>query len=209
MSKNTRKALIVVDVQNDFCPGGALPVPKGDEVVPVINSLMERFDLVVATMDFHPANHISFADNHPGKKPGDTIVVKGKKQILWPRHCVQNTKGAELVDSLRKELIDKIVYKGTDALIDSYSGFFDNNRENKTDLDEFLREKDVKEIYITGLATDYCVKFTALDGLFLGYDVFVVKDAVRGVNLNPQDSENALLEIEQKGGKAIDSSQIR
>jgi len=200
-----KRALIIVDIQNDFCPNGALPVPNGDEVIPVVNSIMNEFDLVVATKDWHPENHISFAKNHPGKKVGDVVETKNGIQILWPEHCVQNTYGAEFAKGLLTDRIDKIIYKGTNPEIDSYSGFFDNQRKNKTELDDYLKSKGVSDIYITGLATDYCVKFTALDGLSLGYKVYVIKDAVRGVNVNKGDSEKALMLIEEKGGKIIDS----
>src|SRR3954468_12732007 len=151
-------ALIIVDVQNDFVPGGALPVPEGDKVLPVINNLQPKFDLVVATQDWHPASHGSFAANHPGKKPGDVIQLKGLPQILWPVHCVQNTTGAAFVPTLDAKRIAKVFPKGTDPQVDSYSGFFDNGRQKATGLAEYLKQRGVTELYIVGLATDYCVK---------------------------------------------------
>ena len=202
------KALIIVDVQNDFCPGGALAVPDADLVIPVINKVHKFFHIVIATKDWHPQNHISFASNHPGKKPGDIIQLHGISQILWPDHCVQNSRGSELVSSLNIKEDDPIIYKGTDPQVDSYSTFLDNDKKSKTELDSYLREKEVDEIYLAGLATDYCVKFSAIDGLSLGYKVKVIKDAVRGVNLAPDDSEKALQEIESKGALILDSSLI-
>ena len=202
------RALLVIDVQNDFCPGGALAVPQGDKIVPVINQLMNSFDIVVATKDWHPENHISFASNHTGKKPGDIVMHHGIKQVLWPEHCIQNTSGAEFTSGLNIKPIKKIIYKGTNSQVDSYSAFFDNDKKTKTDLDNYLKGKGVREIYLTGLATDYCVKFSALDGLTLGYKVFVISDAVKGVNLMPEDSKDALEEIKQKGGIIISSNEI-
>ena len=179
------KALIIVDVQNDFCPGGSLPVPEGEKVVPVINKLRSKFDFVIATKDWHPKNHASFASNNPGKKPGDVIELHGKPQILWPDHCVQETRGSDFKNGLDIRSNDIVIVKGTDPQIDSYSGFFDNEKKSKTELGDILKNKKVDMIYIAGIATDYCVKATALDGLSLGYMVFVIEDAVRGVNLKP------------------------
>src|SRR5258708_5026703 len=156
------KALILVDLQNDFLPSGALPVPRGDAVIPLANQLQGAFKLVVATQDWHPANHRSFAANHPGKQPGDVIELRKIKQILWPVHCVQHTNGAEFHSSLRLNHVNKVFKKGTDTEIDSYSGFFDNGHLRATGLGDYLKEKKVTEVYILGLATDYCVKFTAL-----------------------------------------------
>lgn len=202
------KALIIVDVQNDFCPGGALAVPDGDKVIPVINKIISYFDIVVATKDWHPKDHISFASHHPGKKPGDIIEHHGIQQVLWPDHCIQNTYGSEIKSGLNIKFIDKIVNKGVDPQVDSYSTFLDNDKKTKTELDSFLKEKGVDEIYLAGLATDYCVRFSAIDGLNFGYKVNVIKDAVRGVNLQPDDSEKALEEIKNQGGKIIESHAI-
>lgn len=202
------RALIIVDVQNDFVPGGALAVPGGNEVVQVLNCLQERFDLVVATQDWHPANHGSFASNHPGKKPGDIIDLNGLSQILWPAHCVQNTTGANFVPGLKTEHIAKVFQKGTDPGIDSYSGFFDNGHRKSTGLDDYLKSVGVREIYVAGLAADYCVKFTALDAMALGFKTWLVTDACRGVNLKPGDVAKAIEEMRQAGVELISSQDV-
>ncbi len=197
------KALLLVDIQNDFLPGGALPVPDGDQVAPVANLLMPHFDFVIATQDWHPANHASFADNHAQKKPGDRIILSGLSQILWPRHCVQNTPGAQLAAGLQLDRIQKTVQKGTDAAIDSYSGFFDNGHRRRTGLQDVLAGQGVTNLYVLGLATDYCVKFTVLDACALGYRVFVVVDGCRGVNLAPGDAAAALEEMRRAGAAVV------
>ncbi len=202
------KALLIVDMQNDFMPGGALPVPHGDEIIPIINQLMPHFSLIVATQDWHPSDHVSFASNHPGKKPGDIIEVRGIKQILWPVHCVRNTKGAELVSSLQKQPISSIFYKGSDKWVDSYSTFFDNARLRATGLEEYLKTRQVKEIYIVGVATDYCVLYSVLDALDLGFKVRVIKDACLGINLQPGDQAAAVARMKNAGASLIDSHQI-
>jgi nicotinamidase/pyrazinamidase len=201
-------ALILVDIQNDFVPGGALPARDGDQVVPVANALMDKFELVVASQDWHPANHGSFAANHPGKKVGDVIELAGLRQYLWPVHCVQNTRGAELAAGLRRERVDHIVKKAIDPMIDSYSAFFDNGHRRATGLDEYLKGRGVDTIYVAGLTTDYCVKFTALDGLELGYDVVVVEDGCRGVNVKPDDSQRAIEEMKEAGARIVRSSEV-
>ena len=189
------KALIVVDIQNDFLPGGALAVSRGDQVIPIINELQRKFELVVATQDWHPANHGSFAANHPEKKVGDVIELDGLKHILWPVHCVQNTRGAEFVPALRTERIARVFFKGIDSNIDSYSAIFDNGHLRSTGLSEYLHEKEVSGLFLAGLATDYCIRFTALDALREGFKVYVIEDACRGVNLKPDDSRSALEEV--------------
>jgi len=195
------KALIIVDVQNDFVPGGALAVRDGDRVVPVINQLQSAFELVLATQDWHPAEHGSFAANHPGRAPGEQIQLNGLPQILWPVHCVQNTPGAEFVRELDTRRVQAVFQKGTDPGIDSYSGFFDNGHRKATGLDAYLKARQVAAVYICGLATDYCVKFTALDARQLGFDTHVVEDATRGVNLQAGDVERALDEMRAAGVK--------
>ena len=202
------KALILVDIQNDFCPGGALAVEEGDQVVPVANALMPKFDMVVATQDWHPANHGSFAANHPWRRPGQVIDLNGLPQVLWPIHCVQESFGAEFVQDLETEAIDKIFVKGTDPEIDSYSGFFDNGHRKATGLGDFLKAQGVEEVYVLGLATDYCVKFTALDALELGFKTNLVVDACRGVNLEPGDVDKAIQEMEEKGVTLLHSDSI-
>ena len=198
------KALIIVDLQNDFCPGGALAVNDGDKIIPIINKLLPKFDLIVATQDWHPKNHKSFASNH-GKKIGEVIDLNGLNQILWPDHCVQGSKGAEFVFTLDAKRIDRIFQKGTDPEIDSYSGFFDNGHKKRTGLDDYLRKKGVDEVYIVGLATDYCVKFTALDAVELGFKTYLIQDACRGVNLNNHDSDEAIQGMKTKGVGIISS----
>jgi nicotinamidase/pyrazinamidase len=202
------KALILVDLQNDFLPGGALPVPDGDEVVPVANRVLQHFGLVVATQDWHPADHASFADNHDGKQPGDVVDVDGLEQVLWPIHCLEGTKGAELVEGLHVKRIAQVFRKGTDPRIDSYSGFFDNGRRKSTGLGDYLKGKGVSEVYILGLATDYCVKHTALDAVQLGFRCYVVEDGCRGVNLNPGDVSRAYAEMTGVGVVSVRSAEI-
>ena len=193
------KALILVDLQNDFLPGGALAVPDGDKVVPVANRVQEKFELIVATQDWHPANHGSFAANHPGKKLFEMIDLNGLPQVLWPTHCVQNQPGAEFAKDLNTTKIRKIFHKGTDPAIDSYSGFFDNGHRKATGLGDYLKAQGADEVYVLGLATDYCVKFTALDAVQLGFKTYFVEDASRGVNLNSSDVANAIAEMKKAG----------
>jgi nicotinamidase/pyrazinamidase len=200
------KALILVDIQNDFLPGGALAVPDGDRIIPLINRLQAAFPLVVATQDWHPANHGSFAANHPGKKIFEQISLNGLSQTLWPVHCVQETPGAELAPALQRERIAKIFPKGTDAGIDSYSGFFDNGHRRGTGLGEGLRAKGVTEVFVCGLATDYCVKFTALDAAQLGFKTFFIADASRGVNVQPDDVNRAMAAMNDAGVTTVQSS---
>jgi len=203
-----KRALILVDLQNDFVPGGALVVAEGDKVVPVANRLQNAFDLIVATQDWHPRNHGSFASQHPGKKPGDVIDLNGIPQVLWPDHCVQGTKGAEFHPQLDTRRIARIFQKGTDPAIDSYSGFYDNGHRRGTGLAEYLRAEKVSDIYVAGLATDYCVESTALDGRKLGLNVFVIEDACRGVNLGPNDSADALDQMRAKGVHVVTSDAL-
>jgi nicotinamidase/pyrazinamidase len=193
------KALIIVDVQNDFLPGGALAVPGGDAIVPVVNRLLPDFPLIVATQDWHPADHGSFAANHPGRQPFEQIDLHGLPQTLWPVHCVQNTGGACFAPGLETRPIHRIFFKGTDARVDSYSGLFDNGRRNSTGLAEYLHTKGVTDVGVCGLATDYCVKFTALDALREGFRVTLIEDACRGVNLRPGDVEKAVEEMRTAG----------
>jgi nicotinamidase/pyrazinamidase len=198
-----KNALILVDIQNDFVPGGALAVPNGDEVVPVANRVMPSYGLIVATKDWHPENHKSFASQHPGNNVGDVIDLGGLKQVLWPDHCVQRTHGAELVNGLNQKLINKVFYKGTDPNIDSYSGFFDNNHRKSTGLGDFLKQQRVDEVYILGLATDYCVKYTVLDSVELGFTTHVILEGCRGIDVNPGDCKKAINEMKQAGAIMI------
>lgn len=202
------EALILIDIQNDFLPGGALAVPEGDQIIPITNKLQKKFELVVATQDFHPKNHKSFAANHAEKEPGDHVELKGMDQILWPIHCVQGTKGAAFADALNMDKVEKIFQKGTDAEIDSYSGFYDNGHLKATGLGDYLKEKGVDKVVIVGLAADYCVKFTALDAVGLDFETTVVKDATRAVNLQEGDFEKALEDMKNQGVTIIDSTSL-
>ncbi len=202
------KALILVDIQNDFLPGGALAVPDGDAVIPVANKLQAVFPLVVATQDWHPANHGSFAANHPGKKTFEQIDLNGLPQTLWPAHCVQNTPGAAFPAGLKQDRIAKVFQKGTDEGIDSYSGLFDNGHRKSTGLGEWLKQKGVTEVFVCGLATDYCVKFTALDAVQFGFKTFLIEDASRGVGLRPDDVKNAIADMNRAGVVIVQSADI-
>lgn len=193
------KALVIVDVQKDFCPGGSLAVPEGDRVVQVINHVQPEFDMVVATQDWHPASHGSFAANHPGRRVGEQIELAGLPQILWPVHCVQGASGAELHPELNRSRISRIFQKGTDPEVDSYSGFFDNGHRHATGLGEYLNRHGVTDVYVCGLATDYCVKATALESVGLGFRSYLLKDACRGVELHPGDVQRAIEEMRMKG----------
>lgn len=205
------KALLLIDLQNDFCKNGALEVKDGDKVIIIGNLLMEKFknsnNMILATKDWHPITHKSFASNSDGKI-GEIGILNGLPQVWWPNHCVENTKGSEFHPDLNSKYIDKIIFKGTDKEIDSYSGFFDNGKLNKTELDSILKKNNVDTLYIMGLATDFCVKFTVLDALQLGYKVYLVEDGCRGVNLTPNSSLDAINEMKEKGAIIINSSDI-
>lgn len=200
--------LIVVDMQNDFLPGGSLAVPGGDQAIPVINNLIDRFDRVIGTQDWHPADHGSFAVNHPGKKEGETVDLHGLPQILWPVHCVQHSHGADFHKDLNTSRFEKIFVKGTDKDIDSYSGFYDNGHRKSTGLADYLRESDTEEVFITGLAADYCVKYTALDSIKEGFKTTVIEDATRAVNLNENDFEKSMDEMKNAGVRVIPFDKI-
>lgn len=206
------KALLLVDIQNDFTPGtpgGALAVPHGDEVIAVANRLMPSYGFVVATRDWHPAEHGSFASQHPGHAVGDVIDLHGLDQVLWPDHCVRGTAGAELCDALNTDLIDEVLRKGTDPKIDSYSGFHDNgppHTRQATGLTELLRGRGVTAVDVMGLATDYCVKFTALDAVREGFDTRVILDGCRGVELNAGDCERAIEAMHNGGAEILDKA---
>jgi nicotinamidase/pyrazinamidase len=202
------KAFVLVDIQNDFLPGGALAVPEADKIISIANKLQAAFPLVVATQDWHPANHGSFAANHPNRNPFERIDLNGLPQTLWPIHCVQNTKGAELAAALDQSCIEKIFQKGTDPAIDSYSGLFDNGHRKSTGLGEWLKSRGVTEVFVCGLATDYCVKFTALDAVQSGFETHLIEDASRGVNLRPNDVNDAIAEMKSAGVTILQSSVI-
>lgn len=203
------RALLLVDIQNDFLPGGALAVPDGDQIIPVVNDLQKYFDLIVMTQDFHPGDHGSFASNHEEKKPGDLVDLNGLAQILWPDHCIQGTQGAEFAEALDQDRVRKVFPKGTDAGIDSYSGFFDNGHRKATGLENFLRDQQVTEVYIAGLAADYCVKFTALDSVAAGFRTYVITDATRGVNLEQYDTREAFEQMNREGATLIPSEDVK
>ena len=198
-------ALIVVDLQNDFLPGGALAVPHGDEVIPVANELQHHFDLILATKDWHPRDHGSFAANHPGKKPGERIILDGIEQILWPVHCVQNTHGAEFTIAFETSRIAHVFHKGTNPIIDSYSTFFDNAHRRHTGLAHYLEKRGIKDIYLIGLALDYCVKYSTVDARELGLNTHVIVDGCRGIELEPGDSARALDEMARAGAMLLKS----
>jgi nicotinamidase/pyrazinamidase len=202
------RALILVDLQNDFCPGGALAVANGDETIAIANRLLPHFATIAATQDWHPANHGSFAANHPGKQPYEMIDLHGLMQVLWPVHCVQDTPGAELRGDLDRSRITEVFHKGTDPAIDSYSGFFDNGKRKATGLAEWLRSRWVQQVYVMGLATDYCVRATAMDARSLGFDVWVVQDGCRAVEVKPGDGERALAELRGAGCAIVESGAI-
>lgn len=202
------KALIIVDVQNDFIPGGALAVRDGDKIVPIINELQSKFDFIVATQDWHPSNHGSFADNHEGKNIGEFIDLNDVNQILWPVHCVQRSHGAEFQKNLNRDKWKAVFQKGTNPLVDSYSGFFDNNKQGDTGLSAYLKSHAVDEVYICGLATDYCVKFTVLDSLSEGFKTYLVSDATKAVNIDPNDFDLALEEMNAAGAAIITSRSL-
>jgi len=201
-------ALLLVDIQRDFLPGGALGVPGGDAVVPVANALMARLPLVAATQDWHPADHASFASQHPGHAVGEVIEINGAEQIMWPDHCVQDTAGAEFADGLKVARIDHVVRKGTERTIDSYSGFFGNDHVTATGLEGYLRGAGVTAVTVVGLATDYCVKFTVLDARRLGFAVRVVREGVRGVELKGGDCARALAEMTAAGARVVGLAEV-
>ncbi|UWS34962.1 bifunctional nicotinamidase/pyrazinamidase [Erwinia pyrifoliae] len=201
-----RQALLLIDLQNDFCPGGALAVSEGDQTIAVANRLAAEFqrrgETVIATLDWHPAGHGSFASN-AGTIVGTQGDLNGLPQIWWPDHCVQHSHGAQLHPLLDRAAISLLVHKGENAEIDSYSAFYDNGQRHQTLLHGWLREHGITALTVMGLATDYCVKFSVLDALALGYRVTVVTAGCRGVNLHPDDSDNALLSMTQAGAILI------
>lgn len=203
-----KRALIIVDVQNDFLPGGSLSVPKSDEILPFINQLLEMpFDMRVASMDWHPLGHCSFASTW-GKKHGERILTEGEEQILWPDHCVQGTKGAQLHKSLQSKSFDFIAHKGSDKNVDSYSTFFDNRKLKSTGLDKFLKEQQIDELYFAGLTTEYCVYCSAMDALDLQFRVGVVIDACRGIDLVFGDVEKACSKMKEKGVEFLTTEEM-
>ncbi len=201
-------ALLLVDVQHDFLPGGALAVPQGDEILPIIASLQPMFDFIVATQDWHPAHHGSFAANHPGTQPGQQIDLEGLSQILWPVHCVQGSSGADFPTTLDQSRWQAVFQKGKNPLVDSYSGFFDNARRGDTGLANYLKSKGIARVFVCGLALDYCVKFTALDAQSLGFKTYVLTDATRAVNLHPEDGKLTLEALRAAGITCLESKDL-
>lgn len=200
------RALIIVDVQNDFVSGGSLEVPAGEQIVPLVNELAEKFDLVVATQDWHPQSHKSFASNHHDKKPFEKIILHGLEQVLWPDHCVQGSSGAAFHPQLEMKRIEAIFRKGMNPEIDSYSGFYDNGHKKNTGLAGYLKDRGVRQVFVSGLAGDYCVFYTSKDALKEGFDTFLIEDATRSII--PADFEKAKKEIGSLGGKVVISDEL-
>ena len=199
-------ALILVDIQNDFVPGGALAVSGGDEIIQLANSIQQSFTMVVATQDWHPKDHKSFASSHAGKKPFEKIMLHDLEQTLWPDHCVQGSRGAEFHPDLQMNRVEAVIRKGMDKEIDSYSGFFDNGHKRSTGLAGYLREKRVERIFLCGLASDYCVAFTARDGLRENFKVYIIEDATRAIDAGGY--EKAKSELLGAGGQFILSKEL-
>jgi nicotinamidase/pyrazinamidase len=202
------RALIIIDVQNDFCPGGSLAVPGGDEIIGTINKLSGKFERIIATQDWHPHNHISFAFNHAGKKDFDVIDYEGIKQVLWPRHCVSGTKGAEFHPSLDIKNVNLIIRKGGNPWIDSYSAFRENDKKTITGLQGYLKSLEIKENYLCGLALDYCVFYSAMDSRELGFETSVIIDATKGIDSPIGSIDKTLEEMRKKGIKIINSDKL-
>jgi len=199
-------ALILVDIQNDFLPGGPLAVPLGDEIIPLVNELQNSFSLVVATQDWHPQSHKSFASNHPGKKAFETIILHGLEQVLWPNHCIQGSPGAQIHSSINVNKVEGIFRKGMDVEIDSYSAFYDNGYKKSTGLAGYLRERKIKKVYVCGLAADYCVYYTAKDSLKENFETYIIEDATRAID--PNGFVKATEKILSSGGQVIKSEQL-
>lgn len=204
-----KKALVLVDLQNDFIPGGSLAVREGDAVIPVANAVQKKFDgLILATQDWHPKNHGSFASNHAGKHPGEVIELGGLQQVLWPDHCVQGSRGAQFHPVLDRTRVQKVFRKGTDPAIDSYSTFFDNAHRKSTGLGDYLKSEEITDVYLLGLATDYCVKYSALDSVHLGFKTHVILDGCRGVELAKGDTQAAVDEMKKAGVQILTSADL-
>lgn len=201
------KALILVDIQYDFTTGGNLEVKQGEEIIPLVNTLQEQFELVVATQDWHPSNHLSFASNHPGHKPFEKILLNGLEQVLWPDHCVQGTEGAAFHRALDMKRVSAIFRKGMDPAIDSYSGFYDNGRLQNTGLAGYLRDRRVTHVFVVGLAGDYCVYFTARDALLEGFTCTVISDATRPIS--EDGFRMAIEDLKHHGGMVVESRELK
>jgi len=200
------RALIITDIQNDFVSGGSLEVPFGEQIIPLVNELSEHFDLVVATQDWHPPNHKSFASSHSGKKIFDIIMLGGQEQVLWPDHCIQGSPGAALHHDLKTNRVEAIFRKGMDADIDSYSAFYDNGHKKNTGLGGYLKDRRVTEVYLCGLAGDYCVYYSAKDALTAGFKTVLIEDATRSISKD--GFEKAKDELRRLGGEIVDSNTL-
>ncbi|UOQ96194.1 bifunctional nicotinamidase/pyrazinamidase [Hymenobacter sp. 5317J-9] len=200
------KALLLIDIQTDFLPGGRLAVPEGDAIIPLVNALQPHFELVVASQDWHPAGHKSFASSHPGRSQFEQIDLHGLPQVLWPDHCTQASAGADLAPALHPERIEAIFRKGTSVEIDSYSAFFDNGHRKSTGLADYLRGRGVTDVYLAGLAGDYCVYYSALDALAAGFATTVITDATRAISA--EGFAAALADLRAKGASLIDSASV-
>ena len=200
-------ALLVVDIQNDFCPGGALPIEGGDAIVPLVNALMPKFPRVVLTQDWHPAGHMSFASSHEGKRPFETITVAYGEQILWPDHCVQGTSGAAFHEDFNPNIAGLIIRKGMDPEIDSYSAFYENDRKSSTGLAGYLKTLGVTRVFLTGLALDFCVRYSAEDAVREGFEAIVIEDACRAIDTEGSLAET-LTSFEKLGVRTVPSTVI-
>lgn len=192
------KALLIVDIQNDFCPGGALAVPNGDKIIPIVNKLIDRFDCIIQTQDWHPKGHLSFASSHNGKDEYDTVEMDYGTQVLWPDHCIQGSRGSEFHPNLNTQKTQVIIRKGFRKEIDSYSTFFENDQKTKTGLTGYLKTRGITELYTVGLATDFCVKWSILDGIDEGFTMHIIEDAVAGIDLDGSLNQ-AWKEMKEKG----------
>jgi nicotinamidase/pyrazinamidase len=208
MNRDRNRVLLVIDVQNDFCPGGNLAVHDGDSVVPVVNHLASQFDLAVATQDWHPDNHVSFAKNHAGRSVYDRVEVNGISQVLWPTHCVAGTHGADFHPALNTENFQLILRKGTNPAIDSYSAFMENDKKTITGLEGFLRGRRIEHVYVCGLATDYCVFYSAMDSVGAGFKTYVVLDGCRGVDMPQGTINKAVAAMKENGIFILHSSSL-
>ncbi|HUZ17544.1 MAG TPA: bifunctional nicotinamidase/pyrazinamidase [Spirochaetia bacterium] len=206
--RSKRQALVIVDVQNDFCPGGSLAVAEGDHIVPVINRVSGLFGRVVATKDWHPPRHVSFASRHPGKKPMDRADALWQEQLLWPDHCVAGSRGAELHPGLLLAPVDLILHKGANPDLDSYSAFLENDRRTPTGLEAYLKGLGFLELYFCGLATDVCVKYSVLDAINLGFRAVLIADGVRGVDIPKGSDDQAVREMVAAGAAVVESKEI-
>lgn len=208
LTKLKKAVLLVIDVQNDFCPGGVLEVKEGDRVVPVINRIMDEFSIVAATQDWHPQNHISFASNHRGMSAFDSVSINGINQVLWPDHCVQGTGGAGFHPGLDQRYFDIILRKGTAPELDSYSAFFENDKTVSTGLEYYLKGLGTEAVYVCGLATDFCVFYSVMDSVKIGFETTLIIDAARGVDFPEGSVEKAVSNMRSAGVNVAKSEEV-